>query len=105
MPNGDDKNWIRLCAAIDGFRARYGAWPTRVRLFSACVENLRNDLFSPEAYARLTTRLEFVADDASMVAEDDSGRSYDYSMQGFSKSPPDIPAQQWLGVAPDRGHE
>jgi len=28
MPNGDDKNWVRLCAALDGFFGRYGRWPT-----------------------------------------------------------------------------
>ena len=102
MPNGDDKNWVRLCAAVNGFRSRYGVWPTRVRVFSDGIDNLRNDLFSEEAFSRLTSRLELVADGASIVAEDDSGRSYDYGKDGFPTGDPDIPAQQWLFHIPVR---
>ena len=33
MPNGADKNFVRLCAALNGFRLRYGKWPTRVVIY------------------------------------------------------------------------
>jgi hypothetical protein len=37
MPNGIDKNWMRMCAAINGFRARYQRWLVRVRrLYFLC---------------------------------------------------------------------
>ena len=29
VPNGDDKNWVRLCGAIDGFRVKYVKWPSK----------------------------------------------------------------------------
>ena len=32
MPNGVDKNLIRLAAACAEFKARYGAWPDEARL-------------------------------------------------------------------------
>ena len=105
MPNGDDRDWIRLCAAIDGFRSVHGAWPTRVRARHGFIQGLRDHLFSPDAYARLTSRIELVPDEASIVAEDGSGRSYDYGRQGFPETPPDIAAAHWLEVAPDRGHD
>ncbi len=33
MPKGNDRNWLRFCAAIDGFRCVFGRWPVRVRPF------------------------------------------------------------------------
>jgi hypothetical protein len=42
MPNCDNKNFIRLCGAIDGFKQRHRKWPTRVVAYSACVDDLRN---------------------------------------------------------------
>lgn len=102
MPNGWGKNWVRLCAAIDGFRARYGAWPTRVRMFPATLEHLRNDLLDPRSFAQLESKIELVGDEAPMVAEDDEGRSYSYGAEGFSEARPDVSAQEWLGVRPGR---
>jgi len=42
MPNGGDKNFIRLCGAIEGFRVRFGTWPTAVRLFPPMIADLRD---------------------------------------------------------------
>ena len=47
-------------------------------------------------------QLAIVADEASMVAEDDLGRQYDYGSEGFSEHRPDIDAEEWLGIRPDR---
>src|SRR5215207_6719124 len=100
MPNGGDKNWVRLCAAVDGFRARYGAWPTKVRMFPAVLDNLRNHVFDPPSFACLESKLNLVEDDAAMIAEDEEGRSYNYGAEGFPKVEPDMRAQDWLGVKP-----
>ncbi len=53
MPNGDDANWVRLCAAVNGFRSRYLLWPTKIRLLPGCLEDLRGHLFSTEAFAKV----------------------------------------------------
>ncbi len=103
MPNGDDKNWVRLCAAINGFRSRYHAWPTQIRLLPGCLEDLRGHLFSSEAFAKVEEKLIFIPDAAvGMAAEDESGRKYDYGHEGFPKQPPDVHAVVWLGVEPDQ---
>ena len=106
MPNGADKNWVRLCAALDGFYMRYGRWPTRVRVFPAAHADLREQLLSPEALAILESKLQLVADEASMLAEDDEGRAYDYGKEGFPPQRPHPRAAEWLGVQPngDHGH-
>jgi hypothetical protein len=100
MPNGHDKNWVRLCAAIDGFRIRYGRWPTRVRIFPASLADIRDHLFTPDAYAQILAKVALVADEAAMVAEDDQGGSYSYGQEGFPSERPAPRAAEWLGVRP-----
>ncbi len=100
MPNGHDKNWVRLCGAIDGFRARYGRWPTRVRIFPASLADIRDNVLTPEDYARIVAKVTLVADEAEMVAEDDMGGSYNYGQEGFPSKRPTPQAAEWLGVTP-----
>ena len=100
MPNGHDKNWVRLCAAIEGFRFRYGRWPTRVRLFPACLSDIRDHLFTPDDYARIAAKVVLIADEAGFLAEDDLGGSYNYGQEGFPRQRPTPIAAEWLGVHP-----
>ena len=102
MPNRNDKNWIRLCAAVDGFSLRFDAWPTRVRMYPGCLTNLRDHLFTDTSYSQLLSKIELVPDEASMVAENDAGQSYDYGKEGFSHPRPETRAVDWFGVRPDR---
>jgi hypothetical protein len=98
MPNGCDKNWVRLCAAIDGFRSRYGRWPSQVRLRPIILEDLRDNVFTQEGFEQVAVLVRFVPDDETwMVAEDGTGAGYDYEQEGFPEEPPDISAADWLG--------
>ena len=100
MPNGDDKNWVRACAAIDGFRSRYGRWPTHVRLFPGALENLRDHVLTPAGFELVMGVVELIADDrAPMVAEDATGASYNYATEGFAERMPDEPTRNWFGNA------
>ena len=105
MPNGDDADWVRVCAAIDGFRARYGRWPTRVRLFPAALEGLRDHVLTPQGFAVVASVIELVADGAApMIAEGAAGESYNYGRERFAKPRPEEPARDWFGqaiLAPD----
>ena len=58
MPNGIDKNWMRMCAAVNGFRARYQRWPVRVRL----PVNAISGLFTPKSLAKIEEKLTLVED-------------------------------------------
>ena len=105
MPNGADRNWVRLQKALEGFFVTHGHWPTRVRLSLLLLENLRKDLFTPASWKRLTERIEFVPDEsAGMIAEDDAGNAYNYGKQGGPQSRPSVRAETWLGVRPDTPH-
>jgi len=102
LPNGYDRNWIRLCAAIDGFRLRYKRWPSRIRLFPDTLRDLQDDVFTPESFKKMEEHIKFVPDDSPIVAEDDLGGRYSYGEEGFPQTEPDIDARTWLGVVPDR---
>ena len=101
MPNGHDKDWVRLCAAIVGFRVRYGRWPTRVRMHGLSLDDLRKHVFSRPDFAKLERKIKLVADsEMGMIAEDDSGARYDYEKEGFPPLRPQPAAAEWLGVKP-----
>jgi hypothetical protein len=99
MPNGHDANWVRVCGAIDGFRMRYGQWPTRVRMSAACLRDL-GCLFSERDLLTITAKVRFVLDDAPFVAEDEDGGRYSYGEDGFPDPPPRVRAYEWFGVFP-----
>src|SRR5437879_8053751 len=103
MPNGHDKNWVRLCAAIDGFRVRYGRWPIRVRISGALLADIRDHLFTRDDYARILAKLSLIEDESpkviEIVAEDDSGGRYRYG-EGFPVRGRSPGASEWLGVRP-----
>ena len=101
MPNGYDKNWVRACAAIEGFRVRFGAWPTKLILERFIAEDLRG-LFTKKSLSIMQEKISIISvDEVTVRAEDDQGRSYDYANSGFSRDKPDIEAEEWLGVHPD----
>lgn len=99
MPNGHDKNWVRLCGAIDGFRLRYDRWPKRVRMYEASLRDF-DFLFRPEDIDTIKSKVELFSDEAGMIAEDESGAQYNYGEEGFPKVSPDVRAREWLGVSP-----
>jgi len=102
VPNGEEKNWIRLCVAIEEFRIRYKRWPTHVFLDSILYESL-TCLFSPSSLEKLNAKVELVVKkDALVVAADDQGNQYDYGHETGSGRRPRIKAVDWLGVRPDK---
>lgn len=92
MPNGDDKNWVRICCAVDGFRSRHGRWPTAVRLPPTYFENVVGHVLSPIGYALVSAVFDIVADKSlvekvAIIAMDDSGIEFRYGDRGASEKP------------------
>lgn len=100
MPNGDDKNWIRVCMAIDGFRATYGRWPKRVRLMPIAFIDLASHVLSPVGFALVSSVIELVLeDDAEMIADDGTGAEFCYGREGPPEQSPEPTALDWFGMA------
>ena len=101
MPNGYDKNWVRFCAVVDGFRLRFGRWPTVARLDPLCLDDLRKHLFSPDSFSVLEEKIQFTAEPDCFEVADGEGRRYSYWEEGFPDRRPEVTAHRWLGVTPD----
>jgi hypothetical protein len=100
MPNGHGTNWVRVCAAIDGFRVRYGRWPKRVLLMPIAFVDLASDVLTPLGFALVSSVVELVPEeDAEMIAEDDSDAEYNYGHDGFPEGECDPPTRDWFGQA------
>jgi hypothetical protein len=100
MPNGESRNWIRFCAVIEGFRARYKKWPTKVRVPETFIEELQ-EVLTKESFEKLLSKITLIGDESPYIAEDKEGESYNYGLEGFSGSQPDLKASDWLDVQPD----
>ena len=100
MPNGDDKNWVRLCIAVEGFRARYQKWPETALLSKGTAEDIKR-LFKPLTYEAVLMKLEIVeVEDARHIeVVDKVGNSFKYGEEWDFE--PDVDASSWLGVTPD----
>jgi hypothetical protein len=107
VPNGGDKNWVRVCAAIDGFRAQHGRWPNRVRVMPLALVDLVSDVLTPVGFALVSSVVELVPEEgAEMIAEDGSGAEYNYGQEGFPEGEVGPPTREWFGEAilrPDIG--
>jgi hypothetical protein len=57
MPNGDDKNLVRLRLACGAYRQRYDEWPSQARLHPLVLWDLARVL-GPEQFVKLATHLQ-----------------------------------------------
>ena len=100
MPNGEDRNWVRLCIAVNGFRARYQKWPETALLSKGTAEDIKG-LFKPLTYEAVLTKFEIVEVEDAYHIElvDQVGNSFKYGEE--SDFQPDVDASSWFGVTPD----
>lgn len=89
----------RVLAAIEGFQVTFNEWPSAVRVAPGYLDHLRSTVLTSEAFADISGKVRFIADDgATVIAENDGGQSYDFGKLGFSKTKPSIRARVWLGL-------
>lgn len=96
MPNGVERNWIRFLSVLTGFKVRFGCWPTRLYLPGYIIDYLPKYL-TKEEFSKIEEKLELIADDRLIIAEDNEGRIHDFMKEGFP-SHPDVKPMQWLGI-------
>jgi hypothetical protein len=105
MPNGYDRDWVRFCMAVTGFRAKHGRWPTAMRLDPGYIEEFRTSLLGSEELAKLQQKVRLIAEpDAGFVAQDDDGREYHYGAEELHWKLDKIDAANWLGIRLLPGH-
>lgn len=110
MPNGIDKNLVRLREVVDGFRARFGHWPERVVIYRISLDDIRA-LLSSEQFSAVEAKVRLLPGDEPFRAEDDRGNWYVYGTGASSDvhaddgdlfrhddEPPEHDAWVWLGL-------
>jgi len=102
MVNGFDKNWVRLRLLIRGFKKKYGKIPNVIYLHPLCLDNLRNDLFTPESLARIEKQVKLVPIESRFDAEDDTGNILDYNTALDLPPFDDESEADWLKMEVDR---
>jgi len=100
MPNAKFNNWVRFCAAIDGFRSRYKRWPESIKVPKPFPDELER-LLSEDELSLLASKIRIIEDNSPYIAKDGAGNSYSYGDEGFSDETPDIRAQDWLDATTD----
>jgi hypothetical protein len=104
MPNGDDKNWVRICSAVDGFRGRYGRWPSGVRLPPNYFENVVGHILSPVGFALVSSVVAILPDDelserVAIIAVGDSRAEFQYGEEGDADRRPEPATFDYFGPA------
>lgn len=104
MPNGDDKNWVRVCLTVDGFRARFGRWPAAVRLPPVCFEDLVGHVLTPAGYALVSSFFMLMSDrqlseNMAIIATGESGAEFRYGEDVEVNLPAELLAVAYFGSA------
>ena len=103
MPNGGDRNWIRATLAMEGFRLKYGHWPSQLLVSRAMRADIEG-LFEADDFEAVCEKIAFVDSDVEFVVRDAAGNTYRYGETDFPSEMLDVTATEWLKVWPTR-HE
>ena len=87
----------RLLDTLNGFKEKYGHWPTRMHLPAPAVEALRATHLTPLGFQLLKSKLQLVEGKSDkLLAEDDAGLAFDYGKEGWSGKRSPGGADEWL---------
>jgi hypothetical protein len=104
MPNGHDKNWMRLRSLVQAFHTRYGHWPTTVRVIPGTVEEMRRVLDPATAVEAIAEKVRIIESGDGFTAEDNSENRLSYGEALDDQRPSSVSAESWLGVV-SRPHD
>ncbi len=91
----------RIIEAINGFRTKFGHWPTVLEADQETIAHLATVSLTPLGFFLLQSKIELhVGDALKILAKDDSGRVFDYGEEGW-QSEHQHDARQWLGLDHD----
>lgn len=97
MPNGDDKSFVRLLLVCARYRARYGAWPTRVDVSSG-VRQVLESILPPADLVAIERQVEIGTDPSCSYPRASSiAGTLEYESSSEISANPDA-ARAWLGI-------
>lgn len=97
MPNGSGRNLDRLFAALMGFKAKHGHWPTRVRANKGFIDDVKG-ILTTDSYEKLVSKVALVRSQQSDIrAEDDCGLGFAYG-DSSAEWDEEESIESWLGL-------
>lgn len=92
-------NLVRTLQALDGFMATHGCWPTRLQMSPECLAVLAVHHLTPLGFYRLQSKVRLeISDEPDLIARDEAGRLFNYSLHGWDVQNTGQPARGWLGI-------
>jgi hypothetical protein len=104
MPNGSDKNWIRLRVTANGFFCRHGQWPSEIYVPEDCYRNFEEALFMPETWAKVQAKIRVIPSDLLFVATNKQGGRFTYGERSGTGYELGQDFEEWIGLRPDHPH-
>ena len=110
LPRGDAKEilaeggmLVRVFQAIDGFKAKFGYWPTTLEFDAETIDFLESEIFTPQGMTKLRSKLTLSIGEANKMIARGKGRdTFDYGSEGWEFLRPEgaMDARTWFGFAP-----
>lgn len=102
MPNGVDKNLVRLAIACAAFRLHHGTWPTEARVAPIVLWDF-GQLLDPENFERLCKKLRLRTTQRAQIVVGNASAHLDYDkidQAGVGPVDPRLTteAYEWFGV-------
>lgn len=91
---------VRFIEAINGFKTKYGHWPTRVEADAQTIAFLATDSLTPLGFFLLQSKVELaVGEEMKIMAKGVGDEVFDYGTEGWqSEQIHKHDARQWLGL-------
>jgi hypothetical protein len=87
----------RVLETLNGFKDKYGHWPTTIHLSPTALEALRSHHLTPCGFQTLQSKLDLiVGENEVLMAEDKAGLAFEYAKEGWSGKRPPKGADEWL---------
>lgn len=91
-------NIVRTLQAIDGFYATFGEWPTHLQMSADHLATLVTHHLSPRGFFKLQSKIKLVVEDGNLIASATSGRTFNYSLNGWDVHNTGLSAREWLEI-------
>jgi hypothetical protein len=91
-------NIVRTLQAIDGFYATFGEWPTHLQMSAEHLATLVTHHLSPRGFFKLQSKIKLIVEDGNLIASATSGRTFNYSLNGWDVHNTGLSARAWLDI-------
>lgn len=86
----------RILITINGFRRRYGSWPTILQVDAVMADALQRETLTPRGWQAIVAKLQIQDAKGTVIAEDENGQVYEYGSESNNPASQDSSADYWL---------